>query len=263
MHTQLPRRFADWRIAFGEIRHRRLRPVGHAFRYRGFFLRVPAHQLDGRAAGNPLFGVNRWALLSFQERDHGVGGAALPWIRGLLQEAGVDADGEIWLHAFPRVLGYAFKPVSFWFCHDRQGACRAVLAEVNNTFGERHCYLLAHEDGARLRRGEELRAVKRFHVSPFCDVSGGYRFRFLDDGRRSISRVDHDDPQGPLLQTSISGEHRPLDARACLRALLGYPLFTFAVIARIHWHALLLWLRRVPFHRKPEAPRQPVSSDFR
>ena len=130
MHTQLPRRFADWRIAFGEIRHRRLRPVGHAFRYRGFFLRVPAHQLDGRAAGNPLFGVNRWALLSFQERDHGVGGAALPWIRGLLQEAGVDADGEIWLHAFPRVLGYAFKPVSFWFCHDRQGACRAVLAEV-------------------------------------------------------------------------------------------------------------------------------------
>lgn len=254
---------AGWRIAFGEVRHRRLRPIEHAFRYASFFLRVPAHRLDGRPAGNWLFGVNRRALLSFRETDHGQGGAALPWLRGLLREGGVQADGEIWLHTFPRVLGYAFKPVSFWFCHDRGGACRAIVAEVNNTFGERHCYLLAGRDGEPLRRGAELRAAKAFHVSPFCSVDGDYRFRFLDDGDRSISRVDLHDDAGPLLVTSISGRQAPLDARGCARALLGYPLFTFGVIARIHWQALRLWLRRVPFHRKPAPPARPVSGDFR
>jgi DUF1365 family protein len=256
------RAFADWRIAFGEVRHRRLRPVVHAFRYPSFFLRVPVHRLDGRPAGNLLFGVNRKALLALHERDHGEGGSALSWIRGLLRESGIDADGEIWLHTFPRVLGYSFKPVSFWFCHDRHGACRAILAEVNNTFGERHCYLLANPDGAPLRRGAELQAAKVFHVSPFCEVGGSYRFRFLDDGSRSISRVDHHDDTGALLVTSISGRHAPLDARACARALLGYPMFTFGVIARIHWQALQLWLRGVPFHRKPAPPAHPVSSDF-
>ena len=262
MKTASDTEFGDWRLAFGEIRHRRLRPVEHAFRYSAFFVRVPAHRLDGRRLGNWLFGVNRPALLSLQERDHGDGGLALRWVRGLLREGGVDADGEVWLHTFPRVFGYAFKPVSFWFCHDRAGGLRAVVAEVNNTFGERHCYLLADPGGGTLRRGAELRARKVFHVSPFCDVAGGYRFRFLDDGSRSIARIDHDDDEGPLLVTSISGRHEPLEAGTCARALIAHPLFTFGVIARIHWHALRLWLRRVPFHRKPAPPPRPVSSDF-
>ncbi|MFP5460663.1 MAG: DUF1365 domain-containing protein [Gammaproteobacteria bacterium] len=255
------RGFADWRLAFGEVRHRRLRPVEHAFRYASFFLRVPAHRLDGRPAGNLLFGLNRRALLSFHERDHGAGGAALPWIRGLLQDAGIAADGEIWLHAFPRVLGYAFKSVSFWFCQDRAGNRLAIVAEVNNTFGERHFYLLAAPDGAPLRRGAELTAAKVFHVSPFCEVSGGYRFRFLDGDERSVARIDHDDDTGPLLLTSISGRYAPVGLAGCARALLGHPLFTFGVIARIHWQALRLWLRRVPFHRKPAPPAQAASNE--
>ena len=245
---------AQWSLAFGEVRHTRLRPVRHAFRYRSFFARVPAHRLDGEPRGSWLFGVNRRALISFRESDHGDGGAALPWIRRLLTDAGIDADGEIWLHAFVRVFGYAFKPVSFWFCHDRGGTLRAVVAEVNNTFGERHCYLLAEPDGRALRAGVELRAIKVFHVSPFCGVEGSYRFRFMDNPMRAVARIDYDDAHGPILATSMSGRLVPLDTAACARALLAYPGFTFGVMARIHWQALRLWLKRVHWFRKPTPP---------
>lgn len=243
-----------WQFGFGEVRHARLRPVRHAFRYRAFFLRAPAHRLDGERQGNWLFGVNRRALMSLHESDHGLGQCARDWVRSLLREAGIPADGEIWLHAFPRVFGYAFKPVSFWYCHDAQGRQRAIIVEVNNTFGERHCYLLASPTGEALGAGQELRALKVFHVSPFCRVEGSYRFRFMNTGTRTIARIDHDDAHGALLTTSMSGQLTALNARTCLRALFGYPWFTVGVIARIHWQALQLWLKRVGWHRKPEPP---------
>ena len=154
------------------------------------------------------------------------------------------------------MFGYAFKPVSFWFCHDHQGRQRAIVVEVNNTFGERHCYLLASPDGAPIEAGRELRALKVFHVSPFCSVQGSYRFRFMTTANRSVARIDHDDAQGPLLSTSMSGQLTALNTGSCLRALFGYPAFTFGVIARIHWHALQLWIKRVRWYRKPEPPSE-------
>lgn len=256
-------RMEGWRIAFGDVIHTRLRPVRHAFRYRAFFLNVPVHRLDGRGQGSWLFGVNRAALISFHESDHGDGGLAADWIRGLLDRAGIRADGEIRLQTFPRVLGYAFKPVSFWFCHDQAGERRAIVAEVNNTFGERHCYLLANGDGSPLRDAQPLSADKDFHVSPFCPVEGRYRFRFLDNGRRAVSRIDYDDADGSLLATSMSGTYRPLDPKACLVALLGHPWFTVAVMVRIHWQALQLWIKRVPWWRKPPPPVRPLTHGHR
>ncbi|MEN9315323.1 MAG: hypothetical protein RIS35_1716 [Pseudomonadota bacterium] len=253
----------NWRIAFGEVIHTRLRPVRHAFRYRVFFLDVPVRTLDGQPHGSWLFGVNRAALLSFHESDHGDGGRAMEWIDDLLEQAGIVANGEIRLQTFPRVLGYAFKPVSFWFCHDAAGKRRAIVAEVNNTFGERHCYLLTNADGAPLRDAQALTADKAFHVSPFCPVEGCYRFRFLDNGRRAVSRIDYDDATGPLLATSMSGTYRRLDRRACLLALIGHPWFTAAVMARIHWQALRLWIKRVPWWQKPPPPARPLTHGHR
>jgi len=245
----------DWRLVFGEIRHRRLRPAAHAFRYPAFYIRVPVHHLDGAARGNWLFGLNRGALLSFRESDHGDGqGRAAAWVRSQLAQAGIEADGALWLHTFPRVLGYAFKPVSFWHCESRDGRLAAIVAEVNNTFGERHCYLLSDPSGASLHQGQTLHADKVFHVSPFSEVLGSYRFRFMDTPTRTVARVEHHDESGPLLLTSLSGELRALTVRHCLRALLGYPLFTLGVIARIHWQALRLFVRRVPFQSKPAPP---------
>ena len=258
-------------LAVGEVRHTRLRPVRHAFGYPTFFLLLPMRALRERPAA--ALARNRFGLLAFHDADHGEGGAdSLAWLEALLAREGVaDAHGEVWLQTYPRVLGYAFKPVSFWYAHRRDGSLAAVVAEVNNTFGERHCYLLA---GPQLGWGREMTARKVFHVSPFCDVSGRYRFRFMrttapaagtgtanpadsvpaDAAGRIVARVDHDDEHGALLCTSVSGHLAPLTAARARRACLAMPLMTLGVIARIHWQAAQLWLKKVPFFRKPEAP---------
>ncbi|MCK6427122.1 MAG: DUF1365 domain-containing protein [Burkholderiaceae bacterium] len=262
MHAANDRSEPAARLGCGLVRHVRQRPVRHEFRYPTWFLMLPMRRL--REAPEPLLSRNGRGWMSFHDRDHGEGGPdALAWCERLLAEAGVDdADGEIWLHTYPRVFGFAFKPVSFWFAQRADGSLAAVLAEVNNTFGERHVYLL---DGPTLGWGREVQARKVFHVSPFCRVEGRYRFRFLRvdgaDGApaRSVARVDLDDAEGALLSTSVSGQLEPLDRPALRRMALRMPLLTFGIVARIHWQALRLWLQRVPFWRKPLPPALPVS----
>jgi uncharacterized protein len=248
-------------IGFGQIRHERLRPVRNAFAYPAYFLRLPLRSLATRPYAGRWLRFNRRGVFAVNDRDHGDGRPLLTWIDDLLRGEGIcDATGEVWLHTFPRVLGYVFNPVSFWFAHRVDGALRAVVCEVNNTFGERHCYLLANANGQPLRYGETIEARKVFHVSPFCRIEGRYRFRFMlaepnaQHAGRWVGRIDHDDEGGPLLLTSISGELTPATDRTLARALTAYPAFTFGVIARIHWQALKLWLKRVPFIHKPEAP---------
>jgi DUF1365 family protein len=249
-------------IGRGQVRHSRLRPGLHQFAYPTWCVLLPLRSWAAQPAGAaaPALAVNRRGLVSFHDTDHGRGqagdGAALAWCEAELAAAGVhDADGEIWLMTYPRVLGVVFKPVSFWFALRRDGSLAAVLAEVNNTFGERCRYVLA---GAGW--GRELAAAKTMHVSPFCSVSGGYRFRFMQRqgwqaGGRLVARVDHDDATGPLLQTSLSVTLAPLTRTALWRTWLAMPLLTLGVLTRIHWQALLLWLlRRVPWHAKPAPP---------
>lgn len=253
-----PGRDLSPRIFFGRVMHRRLRPVENRFVYRVFFLRLPLSALAD--AGSALFSIDRWNLFSLRLADYGGGGDPLAWMRGVLVREGLGhIDGEIVLQTFPRVLGYVFNPVSFWLCHDREGALRAVLADVSNTFGERHAYLLARHDGAAIGAGDVLEARKDFHVSPFLRIEGGYRFRFVESGERSLVRIDYADAGGDMLHTAISGEAAPLGTRALLRAFFGYPLMTVGVMLRIHVQALRLWLRRVPFITKPEPPRTEIS----
>lgn len=251
-------------IAVGEVLHVRHRPTRNAFRYPAYFLRLPMRRLDAALEGQRLLSRNRFNLLSFHDADHG-DRSAVPlaaWIDGLLRSEEIDdADGELWLHTFPRVLGYAFKPVSFWFCERRDGRLRAIVCEINNTFGERHCYLLAHRDGRAIVGGEELVATKRFHVSPFCSVSGAYRFRFLNGRDRSVARIVYDEGSSavPLITTSLSGRLQPLSNNALWSAFVKHPLFSFGVVARIHWQAVRLWWKRTPFHSKPAPPAIEIS----
>lgn len=251
-------------IGFGVVRHTRVAPVRHAFAYPTYFLMLPMRALRENGGGD--LALNRLAPLSFYDRDHGDGrgpaeGGALAWLQELLHNQGIAthasgphidaADGEIWLHCYPRVLGHTFKPVSFWYCHRADGSLRAIVVEVNNTFGERHCYLLDHP-----HYGQELRADKVFHVSPFCPVEGGYRFRFMvtADRSRTVARVDFDDARGPVIETSVSGTLEPATREALRRAVWRYPAMTLGVVARIHWQALQLFLKRVPFFSKPAPP---------
>jgi uncharacterized protein len=246
-------------LGTGVVRHRRVKPTEHAFEYPTYFLMLPMRSLRRQACA--ALQRNRFGLLSFHDHDHGDGRAdALAWLDELLLNEGVHdavAEGsEVWLHTYPRVLGYAFKPVSFWHCQRADGSLAAIVVEVNNTFGERHCYLLSGED---LAYGRELRARKVFHVSPFCAVEGQYRFRFMLTAARTVARVDHDDAAGPLLQTSVSGHLQKLTSISARTAFFGMPMMTFGVIARIHWQALQLWRKRVPFFSKP-APPQALTS---
>ncbi|MCZ2496936.1 DUF1365 family protein [Xylophilus sp. Kf1] len=244
-------------IGIGEVRHRRLRPRANAFVYPSCFLMLPMRTLrrDPAAAGALAF--NRRGLFAFRETDHGDGrtpdaGGTLAWLDELLAAHGIDdATGEAWLHCFPRVWGFTFKPVSFWYCHRTDGSLRAIVAEVHNTFGERHNYLLD-----RPAYGVELSADKVFHVSPFCPVQGRYRFRFMRSASqdRTVVRIDYDDDRGPLLLTSIGGRLQTLTARTVRQALLAFPLLTLGIVWRIHWQAVRLAVKRTPFFRKPPPP---------
>jgi uncharacterized protein len=251
-------------IGFGVVRHARVSPVRNAFSYPTYFLMLPMRSMQ--AQGSSALAINRRAALSFYDCDHGDGrgpeqGGALAWLHELLNSQGVStaaatadtdtADGEIWLHCYPRVLGHTFKPVSFWYCHRANGSLRAIVVEVNNTFGERHCYVLDQP-----HYGRELRADKVFHVSPFCPVEGGYRFRFMvnADRSRTVARIDFDDANGPVIETSVSGSLESATASAIQRALWRYPAMTLGVVARIHWQALRLLFKRVPFFHKPMPP---------
>ncbi|MEX8498225.1 DUF1365 domain-containing protein [Leptothrix ochracea] len=227
-------------IGVGQIRHTRLRPAKHAFAYAGWFLLLPMRSLS----------LAQRAALPFKERDHGVGGPdALAWVEHLLAQEGVaDADGEIWLQTFPHLFGYAFKPVSFWFAHRQDGSLAAIVAEVNNTFGERHCYVLHPPDQRNLRWGQTLSADKVFAVSPFCRTAGQYRFRFLRTPSHMVARIDLMDEDGALLQTSLSGALEPLTRRSLRARFWRQPGFALGVTLRIHWQALRLWLKRVPLH---------------
>ena len=251
-------------LIHGEIMHRRHRPVGNAFTYRSFCLALPLARIEEL----PRLGIahNRGALVSFFDSDHGQrdGTALEPWMRRLLAAENVVADGEIVLYTFPRMLGYVFNPVSFWVCHDREGQVRAVLCEVCNTFGECHNYLLAHADNRPLLSGETVACRKVFHVSPFCETKGGYRFRFHFAADRWLARIDYSDaPEeggavalNPLLETSVSGVAQPLSSAAVRGLLWRYRWFTLGVILRIHWQAIKLWAKQVPYIAKPSPPPQ-------
>ena len=246
------------RIGFGEVRHRRLAPRAHAFAYPTCFLLLPMRSL--RRQADSVLARNRLMLFGFRDADHGDGRAdSLAWLDELLAGEGLaGADGEVWLHCIPRMFGYAFKPVSFWYAHRADGTLAAIVVEVNNTFGERHCYLMAGDD---IAFGRTLRARKVFHVSPFCETRGEYAFRFMRtdlgdrDGRgRTAVRVELHMDGAPLLVTSVSGRVAPLTASAARSALWRLPAMTAVIVARIHWQALRLWAKRLAFVAKPAPP---------
>jgi DUF1365 family protein len=229
--------------------HQRLRPVLHRFVYPVCYVRLNLAQLD--ACNSRLFGVDRWRPLSIRRRDYGPrdGSSLSQWMRALLRSHGMEADGDIWLQTFPRIAGYAFNPISFWFCHGADGSLRAVLAEVNNTFGESHRYLLPVD-----ANGATADVAKQLHVSPFCQLQGHYRFRFRHGPVRQFAAIDYHDADGLLIKTALGGRAVAMSERALLGVLLRFPLQGVGIVARIHWQALKLFLKRVPWFGKPPAP---------
>jgi DUF1365 family protein len=256
----------------GQVMHERLRPVHHRFVYPVFCVRLNLGRLA--EANNAWFGVNRKRLMSVRTRDYGPrdGSDLDGWIRAQLVEAGLPADGEIWLQTFPRMFGFVFNPVSFWLCHDSGGALRAVLAEVNSTFGETHRYLLADGERKAITPDTRLACAKEMHVSPFCEVRGAYHFHVRDTPISTLIGIDYDDHAGDqseapasgnaglLIRTTVGGRLYAMTSDGALLALLTQPFMTFGIVAKIHWQAWKLWRKRVPFFRKPDRSKDSVAA---
>jgi uncharacterized protein len=238
------------------VMHRRLVAPFYRFVYRLFYLLLDVDRIDELAARLRLFSRNRFNLVSFHDGDHGGGGPGglRAWAERLLAADGIRLEGgRIRLLCLPRVLGFAFNPIAIWYCEHRDGALRAVIAEVRNTFGEKHCYLLA-SGGRPITYEGPHEKDKCFHVSPFLDLVGRYRFRFSEPAE--IVRVlIHETREGtPILDATLAGERRGLTDGALLRQVALMPWMTLKVVAGIHWEALKIWLRGGKFHRKPAPP---------
>jgi DUF1365 family protein len=201
------------------------------------------------------------ALMGLFDKDHGREGIAMSaWARECAARFGLpdEACAEIWLLTQPRTLGFVFNPVSFWFFRDANGHVRAVVAEVNNTFGDRHSYFCARPDFQPLRKSDEIEAAKVFHVSPFQEVGGRYHFTFRIAGDSIGIRIDHQHGEHGLLAT-LEGSLAPMTERGLLAMLGRYPLGALRVFGLIHWQALRLRLKGARYRTRPQPPLEEVS----
>jgi hypothetical protein len=243
-------------ICIGILSHRRYHPKAHAFVYGIYDVLLPIH--DWQPARQGLLGIDRAHLLSVYARDYGPrdGSALYPWISALLAKEGVQGVTSIWLMTMPRVFGFAFNPVSFWFCTDKDNQLLAVLCEVNNTFGEHHNYLVMHESHQAIASDDLIKAKKVFHVSPFFNVEGHYCFRFAFSESRISVHIEYYDEQGLALTAHQTCTVKPMSWATQCQAFFGYPLVTFKVISTILWHGIRLWLKKIPIFSKPKPPEQ-------
>lgn len=242
----------------GHTFHGRRGAIKNAFRYSIDYVLMDA---EAEVTAPRLFSRGGRGVFALHDRDHGgapKGGAGSSWVRGVLAESGVDLTGRIDLLAQPRVLGHVFNPVSFWLCHDSGGVMRAVIAEVTNTFGDRHSYLCRHADLAPITKDAVIEAQKIFHVSPFQPVEGRYTFRFDITPEKVGIWIEYTRGEGGLIAT-LTGARVPLSNRSILWAVLRRPFGSRRVLGLIHWQAVKLWWKGAAYRPRPEPPVEEVS----
>jgi uncharacterized protein len=233
-------------LYFGEVMHARLKPVGHRFSYRVMSLLIDLDRLDAADRQCRLFGVNRAALYSFNEGDHGRrdGSSLRRYVQACAAEHGIDlTGGRVRLLCYPRLFGYTFNPLSVYFCYRADGGLALMIYEVRNTFGDLHAYVLPVQPGEISDAGLRQRQDKLFYVSPFIEMAMRYHFRVSGPGERIKLRILETDREGPLLAATFHGRRSDLRTAALLRSLVTLPLVSLKIVAAIHWEALRLWLK--------------------
>jgi len=238
------------------VTHARRGGVRNSFTYRADYLLIDA---EAPAPRMRLFSRNRTGLFSLHDHDHGGArgaGRGAPWAREMLAVAGLE-DAELRLMTQPAFLGRVFNPVSFWLAF-RDDALVAVIAEVNNTFGDRHSYLLHRPGFAPIRPGDRMTAVKHLHVSPFQEVAGGYDFTFDMRPERIAIRIRHHNGDEGLV-AAMAGRRRPLTDAGLARAALVRPLGAWRTLFLIHWQALVLAIKGARYRPRPAPPETEIS----
>ncbi|MEO1151255.1 MAG: DUF1365 domain-containing protein [Pseudomonadota bacterium] len=253
-------------IYCGTVRHFRLKPKRHKLAYKVYSLLINLDELDDAAARLRYFSRGRFNLFSFYDRDfdrrdHGRNGAdCRGWVRETLAEARLDDDGPVFALCYPRVLGYAFNPITVFYCFDRAQKPIALLYAVRNTFGGRHSYLIPVDRSAARQETPIVQETdKKFHVSPFVDMEMKYQFSLSIPAARLHLAIQVNDAEGPLLMTSFGGDWHPLDDQTLWRCFWGYPLLTAKVVAGIHWEAVKLLRKGLRLRAGARDPVNPVT----
>ncbi|MDO8290493.1 MAG: DUF1365 domain-containing protein [Parvibaculum sp.] len=241
----------------GHVFHARHEPKRHAFRYSVFSLLLDLDELDFISARSRVFGVNKTALLSFRERDHGNGttNGLKSWVISELHAAGIETSGvSIRVLCYPRILGYVFNPLTVYYCFAKTGELIATLHEVHNTFNEKHTYILPIENSAKQM------ATKVMHVSPFTEMTSRYQFEYGTPNEKVhlVIRLYTNDEL--ILSTSFAGTRHEMSDRALLATFFRYPLMTLKIISAIHFEAFRLWHKGVPLVARVVMPEKITAS---
>lgn len=243
------------------VMHRRLTPVSYKFSYRVFGLLSNLDQLGKLGALSKLLSYNRFNVFSFYDADHGPedGSPLKPWIAQHLTEHNISSENiTVYLHSMPRVLGYTFNPISYWFCYSKEQQLLAILVEVNNTFGDKHSYLL---DARGVENNSSVRANKKknLHVSPLIDMDAEYAFKISQPTETFTAAIRETKDQELLLVAAQHGHKKVISTSAILKLFFTLPLMTVKVISMIHWQALKIYLRGAKFYKRPAPPSEEVS----
>lgn len=247
-------------IYSGIVGHRRLKPARHQLRYACYWLLIDLDELPSLSGKLKLFSHNRWNIFSLRNSDHGArtGDALRGYVERELAAAGLDVSrGPIRLLTMPRLFGYAFNPLSVFFCYNADGALKATLYEVRNTFGQRHSYLIPV---AAASSGPIIQTCRKaFYVSPFMDMDLVYEFRLNPPGEAVSLVISARDAGGKVLDAWLTAARQPLTDGALIRLLFTRPLLTLKVIAAIHYEAFWLVLKGLRLRALPSPPSAPVT----
>jgi uncharacterized protein len=243
------------RLLKASVWHLRERPKRNEFTYAVYYV---AYELGGEKVKKPtFFSFDRWNILSLYKKDLGPkdGTDWLPWVRSLYQQNGVQIEGTdtVEVISHPRLFGYAFNPITFWLLLDASKHIKAVVCEVHNTFGGNHNYVLSHKDGSFIKPEDVFIAQKELYVSPFNSMEGYYKFSFVRTPKKFKADIFYYVGEDSVVKTSMAGEYATFSSRTIIGVVIMYPLMTLLVVARIHWQALILFIKGVPhtLHNRP------------
>ena len=237
-------------IYSGLVTHKRIKPKKHFFSYKTFSLLINLNEIKDIEKKISFFSYNKFNILSFYNIDHGPrdGTSLKKWVKKVLVKSKININGiTVKLLCFPRFFGYAFNPLSIFYCYDKNSKLKAVLYEVKNTFNEQHTYIFKASNTSNLILHK---CNKKFYVSPFIDMKTFYNFRLLKPGNKINIKIEQSDTGGLLLVACQTGKRIKLNNKNLFNEFIKHPLMSFKIIIAIHFEAFRLWIKGVNLVKK-------------